>query len=296
MPITSAAELEKVDAIRTDTFLDTLSGIGGLPVGRITEVYGDAGLGKSTVCLQAIASAQARGLKCLVADAEWAYDARYASSLGVDNSQLDLLREQHAEDLLEALESAVDSGKYQLVILDAVGAILPRQEAEKAVGEKSIGGQAGLVARFCRKIVPILSLRNCALVVINHSFTDIMTGSQKTSGGKKLEYHKSFSVSLRKKQGVSLKQGDRVVGKVIVAKVVKNKIGATEGMEVDGQILFGSGFSSALSVLDTALERGIITQEGRTYFFKGERICSGMPKLRDWAKENEETLKEALNA
>lgn len=292
--IISASELENVDAIRTDTFLDTLSGIGGIPVGRITEVFGDAGLGKSTVCLQAIASAQSRGLNCLIADAEWAYDARYAASLGVDNSKLSLLRQQFAEDLLDELEKVIEGGKYQLIVLDAVGAILPRTEAEKGAGEKTIGGQAGLIAKFCRKVVPLLALRNCALVVINHSFTDIMSGAVKTSGGKKLEYHKSFSVRLRPKMGVSLKSGDRVVGKVIVAKVVKNKIGATEGMEVDGNILFGTGFSNSLSLLDTALERGIITQEGRTYFFNGERICSGMPKLRDWSKSNEDLLKSAL--
>lgn len=292
--IISASELENVDAIRTDTFLDTLSGIGGVPVGRITEVFGDAGLGKSTVCLQAIASAQSRGLRCALADAEWAYDPRYAASLSVDNTKLDLIRERYAEDLLDAIQEAVESGKYAILVLDAVGAILPRQEAEKGSGEKTIGGQAGLIATFCRKIVPLLALKNCALIVVNHSFTDIMSGAVKSSGGQKLAYHKSLSIRLRNKMGVSIRSGDRVVGKVIVAKVVKNKIGATEGMEVDGQILFGSGFSNTLSLLDTALERGIITQEGRSYSFAGEKVASGMPKLREWAKLNDETLKTAL--
>lgn len=289
-----ADSLTKVNSIRTGTFLDKITGIDGIPRGKIVEIYGDPSVGKSTISLQTIAAVQKQGKKCLFADIEWSYDARYAESLGVNNSKLGLIRERFAEDALDAIEKEAVDGDWDLIVLDSIGGLLPRTEAEKMAGEKTIGGQASLVARFCRKIVPILSLKDTSLIVLNHSFTDIMSGKIMTSGGRKLDFHKSFSVRLRAKTGVSLKSGDRVVGKVIIAKVVKNKIGATEGMEVDAQILFGEGFSSSLSLLDTALEKGIIKPVGRKYFLGETHIATGMPKLRDWAKANAELLKESL--
>lgn len=280
--------------IKTGTMLDKLTGLGGIPRKRITEVYGDAGVGKSSVCLQSIAGAQADNMRCLWADIEFSFDAQYARGLGVDNTKLGLLQERFAEDALDSLEKEIDAGNYDLIILDSIGGLLPRQEAEKGAGEKTIGGQAGLVARFCRKVVPLLALRNVALVVINHSFTDIMSGAIKTSGGAKLEYHKSISIRLKKKMNAVLKSGDRKVGKVIIGEVKKNKLASTEGLEVEGNLLFGEGFVTSLGLLDEALERGIITQEGRSYIFRGEKIASGMPRLREWAKENVDLVKEAI--
>src|SRR5665213_2636673 len=215
MPITKASEspFNNYDPIKTNTFIDKITGINGIPRKRITEIFGDAGVGKSTVCLQIVASAQQDDLSVLWADVEFSFDERYAALLGVQNDELGLLQERFAEDALDELERAIDGGKYDLVILDSIGGLLPRSEAEKGAAEKVIGGQASLVARFCRKCVPLLALRNVALVVINHSFTDLMSGKLKTSGGAKLDYHKSLSIRLKVNPTLSIKQGDKKVGK-----------------------------------------------------------------------------------
>lgn len=299
MPIQKASELEKIEVIRTGTFIDSLSGIGGFPRARITEVFGDEAVGKSTICLQAIANAQASGLKCLLADVEYSYTTLYGEGLGVDNTSLGLVRSRFAEDILDTVEEAVESGEWDLIVLDSIGGLLPRQEAEKMSGEKTIGGQASLVARFCRKVVPLLSLRKCALVVINHSFVDIMSGKIMTSGGRKLSYHKKLSIRLKVNPTKILKSGDEKVGKVIIGEVRKNALAATEGRTEEAQLLFGKGFSAEARLLEEALDRGLIAKQGNTYFFNKKKLGVGLAKARAAIETDEELaqkLKDALGA
>ena len=284
--ISYADSIEEVDVIPTGLFIDKLTGIGGIPRGVITEVFGDEAIGKTSMCLQAVANAQLQGLRCLWADVEWSYSPQYATFLGVDNSKVGLIRERFAEATLDSLEEAVESGKWDLIVLDSVGGILPRAEAEKDADGKTIGGQAKLMAIFCRKIVPLLQIHNVALVVINHSFIDIMSGQLKTSGGKKLQYHKSLSIRLKKKQGVSIKQGDRKVGKVITGEVRKNKMAATEGLELDGQLIFGTGFSVAADLLGDAIEKEIITKKGNTYYLGAEKLGIGLSRVRKMIEDD----------
>lgn len=293
--IAYADSIESIDVIPTGLFFDNLTGIGGIPRGVITEIFGDEGIGKSSACLQFVASAQRAGLRCLWADVEWSYSPAYATSLGVDNSKLGLIRERYAETTLDAIEAAADSAEWDLIILDSIGGILPRAEAEKGAEGKTIGGQAGLIAKFCRKIVPLISVNNIALVVINHAFTDIMSGKLLTSGGKKLAYHKSLSIRFKQKQGVSLKQGDRKVGKVVVGEVRKNKLAATEGLELDGQLIFGTGFSASADLMGNAIDKGIIVKRGNTYFFGEEKLGIGMGKVRN-ALEADSALTERIKA
>lgn len=284
--IAYADSIEDVDVIPTGLFVDKLTGIGGIPRGVITEIFGDEGIGKSSVCLQAVASAQRADLKCLWADVEWSYSPSYASSLGVDNSKLGLIRERFAEATLDAIEEAIESGKWDLIILDSIGGILPRAEAEKGADGKTIGGQAGLIAKFCRKVVPLLQIHNVALVVINHAFIDIMSGKLLTSGGKKLAYHKSLSIRFKQKQGVSIKQGDRKVGKVVVGEVRKNKMAATEGLEMDGQLIFGTGFSAVADLMGDAIDKGVITKKGNTYYLGEEKLGIGLSKVRKMLEDD----------
>jgi recombination protein RecA len=284
--IAYADSIEEVDVIKTDLFLDKLTGIGGIPRGAITEIFGDEGIGKSSVCLQLVAAAQAAGLRCLWADVEWSYTPAYAVMLGVDNSKLGLIRDEIAESVLDTIEDAVRSGDWDLVILDSIGGILPRAEAEKGAEGKTIGGQAGLIAKFCRKVVPQLSINNVALVVINHAFTDIMSGRLMTSGGKKLAYHKSLSIRLKQKQGVSVKQGDRKVGKVVIGEVRKNKMSGTEGLELDGTLVFGTGFSIGADLLSDAIERGIIDKRGTTYYLGDEKLGVGLQRVRKMVEDD----------
>lgn len=298
MDIKYADSIEDVDVIPTGLFIDKLTGIGGIPRGVITEIFGDEGIGKSSFCTQLVASAQKKGESCLWADVEWSYSPSYASSLGVDNKKLGLIRERFAESTLDAIEEAIESGKWDLVILDSIGGILPRAEAEKGADGKTIGGQAGLIAKFCRKIVPLLRIHNVALVVINHAFIDIMSGKLLTSGGKKLSYHKSLSIRLKQKQGVSIRQGDRKVGKVVIGEVRKNKLASTEGMELDGQLIFGTGFSAVADLIGDAIEKGIITKKGNTYFLGNEKLGIGLSKIRKVIEDNpliSEKIKFILN-
>lgn len=289
MPIVFANTISEVDVIPSGLpFIDKLTGLGGIPRGVITEIFGDESVGKSTLCIQLVAAAQAQGLKCLWADVEWSYSGRYAEALGVDNSKLGIIQEEIAEDVLDTLEEAARSGKWDLIILDSVGGILPRNDAVKDADGKTIGSQAGLISKFCRKVVPALKQKNVALVVINHSFVDIMSAAILTSGGKKLRYHKSLSIRLKKKMGVSVKQGDQKVGKALVGEVKKNKLAATEGMEADGVLIFGAGFSAAASLVDDAIEKKVITKRATTYYFGEEKLGIGIGRLRKVIEDNQE--------
>lgn len=297
MPLVSASSILKVPILRTDLFIDRLSGIGGIPRGRITEVFGDSGVGKSTVVLQAIANLQKESVKCLYADIEWSFDARYAEGLGVDIKKLSVLRERFAEDALNTIEIEVSSGNFDLIVLDSIGGLLPRQEAEKESGQKTIGGQASLVAAFCRKIVPLLHQHNVALVVVNHSFIDIMSGAIKTSGGKKLEYHRSLSIRLKPKSGVAINQGGKKVGLVVVGQVKRNKLAGNEGMEIEANFLFNSGFVAGLDLMQEAIDRNLFERRGNTFYWNSEKL--GMiSALREKFKDEQftETVKAALAA
>lgn len=278
-----ADSLEHIEFIPTGLFIDKLTG--GIPRKKIFELYGDSGVGKSTLTLQIIKVAQGNGLKCLFADVEWSFDTRYAKSLGVDTSKLGIIQERAAEDVLERVQEEVETGKWDIVVIDSIGALTPRAEIEKGVEGKVIGGQASIVARFCRGIVPLLHMKNIALIVINHSFVDIMSGAIKTSGGKKLEYSRSVSIRLKNKMGTVLKSGDKKVGKVIVAECKRNKVSVGEGMEVEAQFLYESGFSASADLLDEAIRKGIITKKGASFFLGDEKIAYGQPKMRELMKD-----------
>lgn len=298
MPVLFADSLFEVDVIPTGLFIDKLSGVGGVPRGVITEIYGDESIGKSTVCMQIVAAAQKQGLRCLWADVEWSYSPLYAQTLGVDNAALGILRESLAETVLDAIEEEAQGGKWDLIVLDAVGSILPKDEAEKDSEGKTIGGQARLIAKFCRKITPILKTKNVAFIAINHSSVDIMSGAIVTSGGKKLRYHKQLSIQLKKKfGGRALTQGDRKVGEVVVGEVKKNKLAGNKGLLIESQLLFGTGFSAAADLFGDALEKAVITKKGNTYYFHGEKLGIGMGQARKKIEEDpalmEELKKEA---
>lgn len=256
------------------TQFDKLLG-GGIPLRRITEISGLPSLGKSTIAYHIVAKAQEAGMDVLWGDSEGSYTLEYAASLGVDNDRLDLAIESTAEELLDAIEEWVGKHKDALVVLDSVGELAPREEKEKRSGERSIGLQARLVAQFVRKIKPLLMLNNVALVVLNHEHTDIMTGRIVTAGGRKLEHGKSIWIRLKQKQGVVIKQGDKKVGKVVVAEVKKNKMAPTEGQQCDLQLVFGSGFNAQADQFEDELASGVITKVGNTFYRNGDKLGVG---------------------
>lgn len=297
--IPRASSVAQVKAITTGLpQIDKILGIGGIPFGRITEVSGRWSVGKTTFALQAIASAQKQGIECIWNDAEWAWDDAYARSLGVDTEKLGLLQTRVAEDSLDELLTYVEKGKDTLIVIDAVGALHPRDEAQKESGERTIGSQSALMARFCRKIVPMLSLNNNALMVLNHEYTPIESNGGrptiKTSGGAKLEYHKSIWLRLSR-NGTNLKQGDNFIGFEVKAEIRKNKLAPTEKGETTLEFFYGKGFNPASDLLQEGLDAGLITKEGNLYFYSPENTKIGtIGKLRFWMTTHEEEVRTAL--
>lgn len=297
MNIPFASESESYTAIPTGLpQLDRILGIGGIPFKKITEISGTWSVGKTTLALALIKSAQAQGVKCIWVDAEWAWDDAYARSLGVDTSKLLFLQTRAAEDALNGLLEYVEKGKDTLIVIDAVGALHAREEAEKDAESRTIGAQSSLIARFCRKIVPMLALNNNALVVLNHEYTPLISNGGRpqvmTSGGKKLEYHKSIWIRLTK-TGTNLKSGEDFVGFRVEAEIKKNKCAPTQRQTCEMDMFYGKGFSGTTDLVAEALEKGVLTREGNTFHFLGSKLGT-KKKLDEWLATHEEELREAL--
>ena len=263
--------------------LDKILG-GGIPSRKITEVSGVFSVGKSTLALHIVSQAQKLKKDCLWCDSEFSYGVDYATALGVDNDKLDLLQERYAESSLDAIEEWTDNHKNGLIVLDSIGGLLPRAEAEKDSSGRVIGGQAKLISTFCRKIVPILAINNNALVVTNHQFIDLMSGKLKTSGGAKLEYAKSIWLMLRV-ANKRIMQGENQIGIVVEAEIRKNKIASTAKQKCELQMIFGQGFSQEMDLLQKALDKGIIEKQGQFYLMGGEKIGRGLNGAREALKD-----------
>jgi len=298
--IPRASESEGYQVIPTGLpQLDHILGIGGIPFKRITEISGKWSVGKTTLAYSIVKSAQEMGVECIWVDAEWSWENLYAKEMGVDLDKLGLLQTRHAEDSLDEILNYLEKGgKDTLFVIDAVGALHPREEAEKDSGSRTIGAQSSLVARFCRKVVPLLALNNCALVVLNHEYTPIEANGgrpqTKTSGGAKLEYHKSIWIRL-KKNGVYLKQGDEFVGFKVEAEIGKNKLAATQRRTCTIDMFYGKGFSAVSMLLEQAIDKGVITRSGNTFFI-GETKLGMISKVREWIAipENAEKVKSLM--
>lgn len=262
--------------------LDRILG-GGIPSRRITEISGPTHVGKSTLVQHIVANAQKAGMACLWADTEFQYTLPYSASFGIDNDSLELIQTRLAEDVLDQIEEWADKNKDGLIVLDSIGGLLTRAEAEKSADGKVIGGQAKIIATFCRKIVPILAINNIALVVLNHQFTDLMSGRLKTSGGAKLEYAKSIWLSLRK-ANKRVMQGDQQVGDIVEAEVRKNKLDSTTKQKCELTLLYGTGFSAEADLLAELLASGEVTKKGNSYFRGETKLGVGLAKAREALK------------
>lgn len=264
--------------------LDKILGTGGIPTKKITEISGAFSVGKSTLALSIIASAQKEKMDTLWVDCEFSYDPEYASVLGIDNTKLDLVAERFAEANLDACEVWIEAHKNSLVVLDSIGGLLPRAEAEKNAEGKVIGGQAKLIATFCRKVVPLLAINNIALIVLNHEFTDLMSGKLMTSGGQKLGYHKSLWIRMRKVQK-RVMQGENQIGDVIEVEIRKNKLAGTLKQSTELTLIYGEGFAKGADLMQEALDKNVIEKRGNTFYLGEEKLCTGLPKLREMFKD-----------
>lgn len=297
MDLPRASSIAKVDSISTSLpQLDRATGISGIPIGRITEISGKWSAGKSTLALQIVKEAQAKGMECVWHDSEWTFDHNYAQDLGVNTDTLYLLQEHTAEKGLDAILEAAQKEKGVLFVVDSVGGLHPADEASKTSGERTIGAQAGLIARFCRKIVPNLALNNHALIMLNHEYMEIgaLRPTIKTSGGEKLSYHKALWIRLNR-TGMNVKVGDKIVGYKAEAEIRKNKVASTERQKCDLEMEYGKGFLAAANLFDDAIAAGLITKTGNTYFY-GDVKLGFAAKVKEWLKEedNAQKVKEAL--
>jgi len=283
----------KVPAIPTGALsLDIALGIGGLPRGRVVEIYGPESSGKTTVALHAIAEAQKAGGIAAFIDAEHALDPGYAAALGVDVEALLVSQPDTGEQALEITDMLVRSGAIDLVVIDSVAALTPRAEIEGEMGDTHVGLQARLMSQALRKLAGTLNRSSTCAIFINQlrEKIGVMFGSPETTpGGRALKFYASVRLDVRRIE--SLKDGNDVVGNRVRVKVVKNKM-ASPFRQAEFDILYGEGISREGSILDIGVDEGIVKKAGAWYTYEGEQLGQGRENARRFLKEHDDVSAE----
>ena len=272
--------------------LDNALGIGGLPKGRVVEIYGPESSGKTTLTLQIIAECQKAGGSAAFIDAEHALDPEYAKALGVDIDELLLSQPDTGEQALEVTDMLVKSGSLDVIVVDSVAALVPRAELEGDMGDSHVGLQARLMSQALRKITGSIQKSNTLVIFINQIRMKIgvMFGSpETTTGGNALKFYSSVRLDIRRIGAI--KDGDEVVGNETRVKVVKNKM-APPFKVVEFQILYGKGINKNAEIIEFAVKKGIIEKAGAWYSYKGDKIGQGIAKTSEFLKENPKVLEE----
>jgi recombination protein RecA len=289
---------EKVDvpAIPTGSLsLDAALGVGGMPRGRVIEIFGPESSGKTTLALHVISEAQRRGGMAAFIDAEHALDAVYAGKLGVDTDNLLVSQPDNGEQALEIAEVLIRSGAVDVLVIDSVAALVPKSELEGEMGEAQMGLQARLMSQALRKLTAIVAKSKTCLIFINQlrEKIGVMFGNpETTTGGKALKFYSSIRLDIRRI--ASLKEADVVIGSRAKVKVVKNKV-APPFREAEFDILYGEGISKEGDLLDLGVDHKIIEKSGAWYAFNGERMGQGRENARTFLKENKDIRQEIEN-
>jgi recombination protein RecA len=277
----------QIAAIPTGSLaLDAALGIGGVPRGRVVEIFGPEASGKTTLGLQILAEAQAMGGICAFIDAEHALDPSYASRLGVDIDEILISQPDTGEQALEIADMLVRSGAIDAIVIDSVAALVPRAEIEGEMGDASVGLQARLMSQALRKLAGSLSKSNTTCIFINQlrEKIGVMFGSPETTpGGRALKFFSTVRIDIRRVD--SIKQGTDIVGNRVRAKVVKNKV-APPFRQAEFDLMYGSGISKEGSVLDMGVEEGIVAKSGAWYTYGDERLGQGREAAKDFLREN----------
>ena len=280
-----------VEAIPTGSLsLDVALGIGGVPKGRIIEIYGPESSGKTTVALHMVAEAQKRDGIAGFIDAEHALDPVYAKNIGVDIDNLYISQPDNGEQALEIAETMVRSGAIDIVIIDSVAALVPKAEIDGDMGDSHVGLQARLMSQALRKLTAAISRSNCVVVFINQlrEKVGIMFGNpETTTGGSALKFYSSVRMDVRRIE--SLKQGGEVIGNRTRIKVVKNKV-APPFKEAEFDIMFGKGISREGDILDLAAKVNVIEKSGAWYSYEGEKIGQGRENAKMFLRENPDIM------
>jgi recombination protein RecA len=289
----SAGVIKDISVISTGSFgLDIALGIGGVPRGRVIEIYGPEASGKTTLALHIVAEAQSQGGMGAFVDAEHALDLSYAKRLGVKTNDLLISQPDHGEQALEIAETLVRSGAIDVLVIDSVAALVPRAEIEGEMGDSHMGLQARLMSQALRKLTATISRSHAVVVFINQIRMKIgvMFGNpETTTGGNALKFYASLRMDIRRIGAI--KEGDTIVGGRTRVKVVKNKL-APPFKEAEFDILYGKGISREGELVDLGSEMGIIEKSGAWYSFNGERIGQGRESAKEFLRQNPEAAKE----
>ncbi|MSQ47380.1 MAG: recombinase RecA [Deltaproteobacteria bacterium] len=289
MKLGEAAIIQDIPVISTGSLtLDLALGIGGLPRGRIVEIYGPESSGKTTLALQVVAQAQKIGGTCTYIDAEHALDMGYAQKLGVKVDELLVSQPDNGEQALEITDTLVRSSAIDVIVIDSVAALTPRAEIEGEMGEPQMGLQARLMSQALRKLVGSISRSRTLIIFINQIRMKIgvMFGNpETTTGGNALKFYASVRLDIRRTGAV--KQGEEIVGNRTKVKVVKNKV-APPFKEAEFDVLYGSGVSKEGELVDIGSENGIVDKSGAWYSFSGDRIGQGRENAKEYLKEHPE--------
>jgi len=291
MRLGSGAPLEEIGVVPTGALsLDAALGIGGVPRGRVTEIYGPESSGKTTLALHVIAEAQRLGGIAAFIDAEHALDPIYARKLGVNTDELLISQPDTGEQALEIAETLVRSNAVDVIVVDSVAALVPRAELDGDMGDSLPGLQARLMSQALRKLTAAISRSGAVVIFINQirEKIGVMFGSpETTTGGRALKFYASVRLDVRRIE--TIKQGTEAIGSRTKVKVVKNKL-APPFREAEFDMLYGEGISKSGAILDAGVEQGIIEKSGTWYTFKTERIGQGRENAKRWLQENQTVL------
>jgi len=302
MRLAEGAVVEDIQVVSTGSLgLDIALGVGGLPRGRVVEVYGPESSGKTTLTLQVIAEMQKIGGTCAFIDAEHALDVQYAQKLGVNLQDLLISQPDTGEQALEIVDALVRSGSVDLIVIDSVAALTPKAEIEGEMGDSLPGLQARLMSQALRKLTATIKRTNCLVIFINQIRMKIgvMFGNpETTTGGNALKFYASVRLDIRRVG--SIKKGEEVIGSETKVKVVKNKV-APPFRQADFDILYGEGISREGEILDLGSQHNIVEKSGAWYSYGGERIGQGKDNAREFLRANaamaveiENKIREAL--
>jgi recombination protein RecA len=289
MRMGDANAVRNIEAISTGSLsLDIALGIGGLPKGRVVEIYGPESSGKTTMTLHAVAEAQKIGGTCAFVDAEHALDPVYAEKLGVDMDELLVSQPDTGEQALEITDMLVRSGAVDMIVVDSVAALTPKAEIEGEMGDSHVGLQARLMSQALRKLTANIKRSNCIVIFINQIRMKIgvMFGSpETTTGGNALKFYSSVRLDIRRIGAI--KKGDEVVGNETKVKVVKNKV-SPPFKQANFEIIYGEGVSREGEIIELGVALGLVEKAGAWYSCQGERIGQGKENVRKYLKENPE--------
>ena len=293
MKLGAKGQMNDIQVIPTGCLvLDAALGVGGIPKGRVVEVFGPESSGKTTVALHVVAQCQKQGGVAAFIDAEHALDPAYAKKLGVDIDELYVSQPDTGEQALEICEALVRSGAIELVVVDSVAALVPKAEIDGEMGDSFVGLQARLMSQALRKLTGVINKTGATVIFINQlrEKVGVMYGNPETTpGGRALKFYASVRIDVRR--GEQLKNGSEVLGNRTKAKIVKNKV-APPFRVAEFDILYGEGISKESSLLDLAVERDIIHKSGAWFSYKDQRIGQGRENTRKYLKENPDVAEE----